>query len=125
MKIQVFCNTPDFNDKDCDKRNCYNFHHKYIKNYNCIGESSFNIKNFKKFIALARKETVKGDTRPIYVFNFFERLDEQRILRLSSICLPLLIDKCLWEYLIPTLLNDLRVAKYRLYNGVTNLKQKI
>ena len=76
MKIQVFCNTPDFNDKDCDKRNCYNFHHKYIKNYNCLGESSFNIKNFKKFIALARKETVKGDTRPIYVFNFFERLDE-------------------------------------------------
>lgn len=76
MKIQVFCNAPEIYDKDCDKRNCYNSHHKYLKNDNCLGESSFNIENFKKFIALARKETVKGDTRPIYVFNFFERLDE-------------------------------------------------
>ena len=74
MKIQVFCNIPDFNDKDWDKRNCYNFHHKYLKNDNYLGESSFNIENFKKFIALVREETVKGDTRPIYVFNFFERL---------------------------------------------------
>ena len=76
MKIQVFCNIPGFNDKDWDKRNCYNFHHKYLKNDNYLGESSFNIENFKKFIALVREETVKGDTRPIYVFNFFERLDE-------------------------------------------------
>ena len=76
MKIKVFCNTCDLSEILFDEQNCYNFHHKYIKNYNCLGESSFNIKNFKKFIALARKETVKGDTRPIYVFNFFERLDE-------------------------------------------------
>ena len=76
MKIQVFCNIPDFNDKDLDKRNCYNSHHQYVKNDNCLGESSFNIENFKKFIEIARKETLKGDSRPIYVFNFFERLDE-------------------------------------------------
>ena len=76
MKIQVFCNIPDFNDKDCDKRNCYNSHHQYVKNDNCLGESSFNIENFKKFIEIAREETVKGDARPIYVFNFFERLDK-------------------------------------------------
>ena len=76
MKIQVFCNIPDFNDKDWDKRNCYNFRHKYVKNDNCLGESSFNIENFKKFIEIANEETLKGDIRSIYVFNFFERLDE-------------------------------------------------
>ena len=76
MKIQILCNIPEFKDKDCDERNCYNFHHKYIRNEYCLGESSFNIENFKKFIEIAREETVKGDTRPIYVFNFFERLDE-------------------------------------------------
>ena len=76
MKIQVFCNAPEIDDKDCDKRNCYNSHHKYVKNDNYLGESSFNIENFKKFIVLAREETAKGDTRPLYVFNFFERLDE-------------------------------------------------
>lgn len=76
MKIQILCNIPKFNDKDCDKRNCYNSHYKYVKNDNCLGESSFNIENFKKFIEIAREETEKGDTRPIYVFNFFERLDE-------------------------------------------------
>ena len=76
MKIQIFCNIPEFKDKDCDERNGYNFHHKYIRNEYCLGESSFNIENFKKFIALVTEETVKGDTRPIYVFNFFERLDE-------------------------------------------------
>ena len=32
MKIQILCNIPEFKDKDCDKRNCYNSHYKYVKN---------------------------------------------------------------------------------------------
>ena len=59
-----------------DERNSYSFLNKYIANENYLSECDYNIENFKKFIEIARKETEKGDTRPIYVFNFFERLDE-------------------------------------------------
>ena len=59
-----------------DERNSYNFFNKYVANENNLSECDYNIENFKKFIEIARKETEKGDTRPIYVFNFFERLDE-------------------------------------------------
>ena len=59
-----------------DDRNSYNFLNKYVANENYLSECDYNIENFKKFIEIARKETEKGDTRPIYVFNFFERLDE-------------------------------------------------
>ena len=56
--------------------NSYNFLNKYITNENNLSECDYNIENFKRFIEIAREETEKGDTRPIYVFNFFERLDE-------------------------------------------------
>ena len=56
--------------------NSYNFLNKYITNENNLSECDYNIENFKCFIEIAREETEKGDTRPIYVFNFFERLDE-------------------------------------------------
>ena len=59
-----------------DERNSYSFLHKYVANENNLSECDYNIANFKKFIEIAREETEKGDTRPIYVFNFFERLDE-------------------------------------------------
>ena len=59
-----------------DERNSYSFLNKYVANENYLSECDYNIENFKKFIEIARKETEKGDTRPIYVFNFFERLDE-------------------------------------------------
>ena len=59
-----------------DERNSYNFFNKYVANENNLSECDYNIANFKRFIEVAREETVKGDTRPIYVFNFFERLDE-------------------------------------------------
>ena len=29
-----------------------------------------------KIIEIVKEETAKGDTRPIYIFNFFERLDD-------------------------------------------------
>ena len=59
-----------------DERNSYNFFNKYVANENYLSECDYNIENFKKFIEIAGEETLKGDTRPIYVFNFFERLDE-------------------------------------------------
>jgi hypothetical protein len=59
-----------------DDRNSYNFLNKYVANENYLSESDYNIENFKRFIEIAREETEKGDVRPIYVFNFFERLDE-------------------------------------------------
>lgn len=59
-----------------DERNSYSFLNKYVANENNLSECDYNIANFKRFIEIARKETEKGDTRPIYVFNFFERLDE-------------------------------------------------
>ena len=59
-----------------DANNSYSFLNKYIANENYLSECDYNIENFKKFIEMAREETVKGDTRPIYVFNFFERVDE-------------------------------------------------
>ena len=59
-----------------DDCNSYNFLNKYIANENNLSECDYNIENFKKFIEIAREETVKSDSRPSYVFNFFERLDE-------------------------------------------------
>ena len=59
-----------------DESNSYNFFNKYVANENNLSECDYNIENFKRFIEIARDETLKGDTRPIYVFNFFERLDE-------------------------------------------------
>ena len=59
-----------------DESNSYSFLNKYVANENNLSECDYNIANFKRFIEIAREETEKGDTRPIYVFNFFERLDE-------------------------------------------------
>ena len=59
-----------------DESNSYNFFNKYVANENNLSECDYNIANFKRFIEIAREETEKGDTRPIYVFNFFERLDK-------------------------------------------------
>lgn len=77
MKIKSFYTTSSFFESDnFDEKNSYNFHNIYITNENNISECDYNIENFKRFIEIAREETEKGDTRPIYVFNFFERLDE-------------------------------------------------
>jgi hypothetical protein len=59
-----------------DERNSYSFLNKYVENENNLSECDYNIENFKRFIEIVKEETAKGDTRPIYVFNFFERLDE-------------------------------------------------
>ena len=59
-----------------DERNSYSFFNKYVANENNLSECDYNIANFMRFIEIVREETVKGDSRPIYVFNFFERLDE-------------------------------------------------
>ena len=59
-----------------DEQNSYNFFNKYIENKNNLSECDYNIANFNRFIEFAKEETAKGDTRPLYVFNFFERLDD-------------------------------------------------
>ena len=59
-----------------DESNSYNFFNKYVANENNLSECDYNIANFMRFIEIVSEETVKGDSRPIYVFNFFERLDE-------------------------------------------------
>ena len=59
-----------------DESNSYSFLNKYIANESYLSECDYNIANFKRFIKFAREEALKGDSRPIYVFNFFERLDE-------------------------------------------------
>ena len=59
-----------------DERNSYNFFNKYIENKNNLSECDYNITNFNRFIEIVKEETAKGDARPIYIFNFFERLDE-------------------------------------------------
>ena len=59
-----------------DERNSYSFLNRYVENENNISECDYNIANFNRFIEIVKEETAKGDTRPIYIFNFFERLDE-------------------------------------------------
>ena len=59
-----------------DDRNSYNFLNKYVANENNLSECDYNIANFKRFIEIVKEETAKGDPRPIYIYNFFERLDD-------------------------------------------------
>ena len=59
-----------------DERNSYNFFDKYVANENNLSECDYNIANFNRFIEIVKEETAKGDARPLYIFNFFERLDE-------------------------------------------------
>ena len=59
-----------------DERNSYSFLNRYVENENNISECDYNIENFNRFIEIAKAETQNGDTRPVYIFNFFERLDE-------------------------------------------------
>lgn len=86
MKIKGFYITSSFFESDnFDEKNSYNFHYKYIANENNLSECDYNIENFKRFIEIAREKTVKGDARPIYVFNFFERLDAAVWSRLCNV----------------------------------------
>lgn len=59
-----------------DERNSYNFLNKYVANENNLSECDYNIENFNRFVEIVKEETAKGDARPIYIFNFFERLDD-------------------------------------------------
>jgi len=70
MKIKSFYTTLS------DNKNSYNFQNKYISNGKNLSECEYNIKNFKRFIEIVKEESTKGDVHPIYIFNFFERLDE-------------------------------------------------
>lgn len=60
-----------------DERNSYSFLNKYVENENNLSECDYNIENFNRFIEIVKEETAQCDTRPIFIFNFFERLDEE------------------------------------------------
>lgn len=59
-----------------DERNSYSFLNKYVVNENNFSECDYNIENLNRFIEIAKAETQNCDARPVYIFNFFERLDE-------------------------------------------------
>ena len=59
-----------------DAKNLFCLENKYVNNDHCLSESDYIIANFKKFLEIVKEETEKGDSRPIYVFNLFERIDE-------------------------------------------------
>lgn len=59
-----------------DERNCYSIHNKYYKDDRNLSECNYNIENFNHFIKLAKTEALKGDSRPVFVFDFFERLND-------------------------------------------------
>ena len=59
-----------------DEKNYYCMEHKYVTNDDYLSESDFQIANFKRFLRIVKCETKRGDNRPIYIFNFFERIDE-------------------------------------------------
>lgn len=59
-----------------DEKNYYCVEHKYVANDDSLSESDFQIANFKRFLRIVKCETKRGDNRPIYIFNFFERIDE-------------------------------------------------
>ena len=59
-----------------DEKNTYTHHTRYCDSDNDIlSESDRILNNLKVFIKIAREEGEKGDTRPIYVYDF-ERIDE-------------------------------------------------
>ena len=59
-----------------DEYNSYDLYNQHLCDDSTLSESDRNIENFKKFIEVVKEATKKGDTRPIYVSNLFERLDE-------------------------------------------------
>lgn len=58
-----------------DAANCYLPDHEYLKNIRCLSESDYRIEDFREFLTVVKRETERGDHRPIYIFNLFDRLD--------------------------------------------------
>lgn len=61
--------------KASDKLNFFRKGHKYAYNDGFLSESDYFIENFRAFLCVLKEETEKGDTRPIFISNFFERID--------------------------------------------------
>lgn len=59
-----------------DEKNCYSIHNRYFKDDRNLSECDYNIENFLCFLEVVKIETQKGDSRPIYILDFFERLDK-------------------------------------------------
>ena len=74
MKTNINCTSLPCPEKD--EKNCYSIHNRYFKNDRNLSECDYNLENFLSFLDVVKTETQKGDRRPIYVLDFFERLDE-------------------------------------------------
>lgn len=59
-----------------DAKNHFCLENKYVSNDHCLSESDYRIANFKRFLEAVKEETAKGDSRPIYIFNLFERINK-------------------------------------------------
>ena len=59
-----------------DEFNSYDLYKQYFRDSSTLAESDRNIEIFKHFIEVVKEQTNKGDTRAIFVSNFFEYLDE-------------------------------------------------
>ncbi len=109
-----------------DERNSYSFLNKYVENENNLSECDYSIANFNRFIELAKEETAKGDTRPIYVFNFFlNDWTRQLTSRRSLTRLLRLADRCLLGSRTAIRWNAFSVITCRSYNCVTILPRAV
>ena len=76
MKTNINCTSLPCPEKD--EKNCYSIHNRYFKNDRnlYLSECDYNLENFLSFLDVVKTETQKGDSRLIYICDFFERLDE-------------------------------------------------
>lgn len=59
-----------------DKGDANIFKGERYRNNACLGESDHLLKSFREFLCTAGQDTEQGDDRPLFVYPFFERLDE-------------------------------------------------
>ena len=59
-----------------DEKTTYSLENKYYTAEHTLSASDYSIANFRCFLDIVRAETEKGDRRPLFIFNFFDRLDE-------------------------------------------------
>lgn len=74
MKTNINCTSLPCPEKD--EKNCYSIHNRYFKNDRNLSECDYNLENFLCFLEVVKTETQKGDSRAIYICDFFERLDK-------------------------------------------------
>lgn len=59
-----------------DEKSMYCSETHYYTDAYPLSACDYSLANFRCFLDAVRSETEKGDRRPIFIFNFFDRLDE-------------------------------------------------